>query len=261
MTEEKLKRFRLIYKIITGLLIIIAGICLISACIDIYRTGGKSPFSRQIVKDSFSKISIPIYMCIVVTILGFIVDFILPKENTNTKLNKNHKLILDILYSKKDLQNCDKELLTLIENQKKKRIRVLIINLIITAICGVAFFIYALDKSIYQADNTAFILNAVKVLVPLVIVALCSNIIYLYQFEKSLITEIDTLKLAPVKTGTSATDNKDTKTTVFERILPYVKYIILIASIILIIYGFSHDGDSGVLSKAIRICTECIGLG
>ena len=36
---------------------------------------------------------------------------------------------------------------------------------------------------------------------------------------------------------------------------------ILVASIILIVYGFLCGGTVDVLAKAINICTECIGLG
>ncbi|MBP3451179.1 MAG: thioredoxin [Agathobacter sp.] len=41
---------------------------------------------------------------------------------------------------------------------------------------------------------------------------------------------------------------------------PY-RNAILIASLILVVYGFLNGGTVDVLAKAINICTECIGLG
>lgn len=41
----------------------------------------------------------------------------------------------------------------------------------------------------------------------------------------------------------------------------YIKYVILALSIILIVLGVFTGEAKAVLSKATRICLECIGIG
>ena len=43
--------------------------------------------------------------------------------------------------------------------------------------------------------------------------------------------------------------------------LSKLKYLLLILGISLAIYGFVSGGYVDILTKAIYICTECIGLG
>lgn len=49
-------------------------------------------------------------------------------------------------------------------------------------------------------------------------------------------------------------DNSKVKLTV-------IRSILLVAALALIIYGLSCGGFKDVMSKAIRICYECIGIG
>ena len=80
MNELTTKRIHRIYSILLSIIIIIAGICLIISCIDIYNSG-KQPFSREAVANAFSKINIPIYLCIFMSFLGFILDLFIPNKN------------------------------------------------------------------------------------------------------------------------------------------------------------------------------------
>lgn len=62
MTKDNKIRFRSIYKILLSISIILAGICLVIGCVSIYFAG--NGYSREIVSATFSKINIPVYMCL-----------------------------------------------------------------------------------------------------------------------------------------------------------------------------------------------------
>jgi hypothetical protein len=49
--------------------------------------------------------------------------------------------------------------------------------------------------------------------------------------------------------------------TVNEKALNIFRVVFLIAAVAFIIAGVFNGGASAVLSKAINICTECVGLG
>jgi len=100
MTKENVLRFYRIYKILLSAVIVIAGICFIAGCISIYLSGD-SPYSREIVAETFGKIAIPVYLCLVMTIIGFILDIVLPaeckadnKKNTSKRVKPTEALKL-----------------------------------------------------------------------------------------------------------------------------------------------------------------------
>lgn len=80
MTYEKTKQLRRIYGIALTAIIVIAGICLMAACICIYASGGDEPYSREAVAEAFSGIAFPVYLCLGMIAGSFILDFILPAE-------------------------------------------------------------------------------------------------------------------------------------------------------------------------------------
>ena len=100
MTKENMMRIHRIYSILLSIVIIISGICLIAACISIYESGDH-PFSRQAVSDAFSGIAFPVYLCLIMTILSFILDVVLPAEHKKSTAQKPYAHILKSLYSKK----------------------------------------------------------------------------------------------------------------------------------------------------------------
>ncbi len=89
MTKETRIRFLRIYGILLGIVIVIAGICLMAGCLSIYNSGDR-PYSREIVAEVFSKIAVPVYLCLAMTILGFVLDAILSPEKETPKAKKAH---------------------------------------------------------------------------------------------------------------------------------------------------------------------------
>ena len=79
MTKEKMKQIHLIYSIVLSVMLCIAGICLMVACVGTYRSGDQ-PFSRQSVAAAFSPIAVPVLLCLGLIIIGFLLDLFLPKN-------------------------------------------------------------------------------------------------------------------------------------------------------------------------------------
>ena len=92
-------RIHLIYSIVLSVFTVIAGICLIAACIGIYNIGDR-PFSPERVAEAFSTIALPVYLCVALIILGFILDFFSPTEKEKLLPEKQHAVILAKLHEK-----------------------------------------------------------------------------------------------------------------------------------------------------------------
>ena len=65
------KRIHTIYAILLSIVTVIAGICLMAACLQIYRSGD-TPYSPESVQAAFATIAVPVYLCIALIIGGFI---------------------------------------------------------------------------------------------------------------------------------------------------------------------------------------------
>ena len=76
MTKETKMRILRVYSILLGVVIVIAALCLMAGCLSIYNSGDQ-PYSPEIVAQTFSKISIPVFLCIGMIILGFVLNFLL----------------------------------------------------------------------------------------------------------------------------------------------------------------------------------------
>ena len=92
MTNETKMRILRIYSILLGVVIVIAAICLMAGCLCIYNSGDQ-PYSREIVAETFSKIAIPVFLCIGMIVLGFVLNFLLSpvdekKEKKTVSINK-----------------------------------------------------------------------------------------------------------------------------------------------------------------------------
>ena len=84
MNNETLKQIHHIYNVILSIVIVIAGICLMCACLSIYQSGDQ-PYSREAVAAVFAPIAFWIYLCITMIVLGFIFEFLFPADAKKSK--------------------------------------------------------------------------------------------------------------------------------------------------------------------------------
>lgn len=257
MTNNKDVFARRIYNILHSASIIIAGVCLMAGCLSIYSLGDGA-YSRQIVAETFSKISLPVYLCLILTIIGFIWDFIVPSKPEKEKKFKPYAHLLDRLTAKKDLRNCDETLLNAIYKERKARKLHTLIRTIIICISGTIFLVYALNSNNYQTDINASVIKAMWLLIPCLIIPCTYSVFTAYHNEKSLKKEIDLIKKAPAKNDVEEIQDNTSKS---EKTVNIMRFALLFVGIGVLLYGYFAGGTADVLTKAINICTECIGLG
>ena len=105
------------------------------------------------------------------------------------------------------------------------------------------------------------VLLALAVSLPLVVASVATLVISAFVCEKSAKRERAAL-LEAVKSGykpappvTEEVTEKETKR------LMITKYVILGIAVLFVVIGIFNGGMADVLDKAVKICTECIGLG
>ena len=256
MTKESTMRIHRIYNILFSIVIVTAGICLIIGVLTIYNSGDQ-PFSRESVAATFSTIAFPVYLTLVMAVISFVWEIISPSDKEKNPNAKDYPAILSNLYEKKDFSNGEVSVQEEIKALWKNRKLHIIIRTVVLVVCSAAFLLYALNSAnFHQSEINASMINAMKVLVPCSLISFAYALFVAIHNEKSIQREMELVKKLPA--STASTDGEIVSEE--KRLSPY-RNAILAAAIILIVYGLLNGGTIDVLTKAINICTECIGLG
>ena len=253
MENRKFILLRRIFGILLSISILTAGICLIAGCLSIYNSGDK-PYSREAVAATFAKISVPVFICLGLTVISLIVELVFPldsKVKNPPPVHMTHKRLYDL----KDTDNCDGATSLIIKKERNRRKINVLICIILVAIACIATVPCALDMLYFHPEDinksvaTTFTSLAIYMIIPFGYAVFSA-----YRNEKSMRREIDILKQLPAAERTEPAAERDVWVVILRTLL-------LALGALLLIYGFVSGGTADVLTKAINICTECIGLG
>lgn len=254
MTQNRAARIRFIYGTALSLVIGAAGICLMAACLSIYRSGDK-PFSREAVAAAFAPIAIPVYLCLAMVILGFVLELLLPAAK-KTKAVKDRAMTLQRLHEKADLTICGPVLKGDILAQQKKRKNLALLTAAALTVGSVIFLSYSLNgENFHQSDITSSVVKAVYMLLGCMGVPFALAVYSAYVSRTSMDIEIELVKQAPKAQFPKKPEPKSPKAE------NTVRWLMVAAAVAVMVYGFFAGGTADVLTKAVNICTECVGLG
>ncbi len=259
------KRIRLIYGTVSGAAIGIAGLLIIAAAIRIYRgdfaVDGQL-YSPAAVAAAFQPISLAVYIALALLIGGFILNMIFPGEPKKLPVEKQYKTILENLQKKFCPDACESSLRQQIQAQQKKRTVLKILSLAILGISGIVFFCYGLNIGNFPlSDATGSMIKAMWFFIPCLLVPFGFAVFSHYAQKRSTMQEIALLKEAISQGATGTLKPAEKTQNATGNALKIAKCIILCLAVGMMIYGIVFGGTKDVLTKAINLCTECVGLG
>lgn len=259
MTEKNLSRIFCIYRILLSISIIAAGLCLIFGCLSIYYSKDLT-YSRQAVAQVFNTIAVPVYLCLGLSAVSLVLGVIFPAFSVKHNPKISYKNRLSLLLSKKDFKALRGEELKAIEKERKKRKLITALQAVATSVACLVFLIYALNGEHYDnSDINGSVINAMWVLLPCLSVMLIVSVLAEIFRSKSFMREIEQIKKLPSLKSSSVENTSDKNKSDIK--ISVIRCAILLLSIGILIYGFATGGVYDVLTKAVNICTECIGLG
>lgn len=257
MNERQVKILHRIYGVLLSISAVVAGICLIAACVNLYLSGD-APFTRASVAAGFAAIAAPIYECLVLTLGGFFLQLFLPLQPEKLPVKKQWSVILKRRRSAVDLQRCDSALCAQVAAQVRAREKMAISCGLIVVLAGVIFLSYALDSSnFHQTDINGSMLAAMKVMLPCLAAPFGYGLYCCRFFRLSMQREAEALAAAPAEAKRDAAPAQQDN----RAWLTAVQLTLLCVAVIMVVYGMAAKGMADVLTKAVNICTECIGLG
>lgn len=258
MTKDSISRLRRIFGAVPSISIVIAGLCLMAACLGIYRSGDQA-FSRETVAAAFRPIKIPVYLCLALVLAGFVLRLFFPAEPKKPTAGKQNSLILQRLQEKTDLSQCDEDLRGAIEKERRGRRLHRTVRAGLLILTGVVFLVYIFSGDRFQLpDINSSMINAMRVLLPCLTVTFGFGVFTAYRSSASMKKEIELMKQANAAAPRKPEPKQEVSC---GKHLNQVRTVIVVLAIILLVYGFLSGGTADVLTKAINICTECVGLG
>ena len=245
-----------ILRIVLSISIILAGVCLMAACFGIYHSGGDQPFSRESVAAAFGPIALPCCLCLGLVAVSFLLELFFPSPAEKKKPGRQTAMVLEKLQEKVDLSRCGAELKNAITAQRSVRRRFQIVGWVLLIVSGIVFLSYGANPhNFHQSQINGSMIAAMYRFVPCCLIPYGYGVWAAYASRRSMEEEIKLLKTAPAESKIAAPAKAGSKK------LTVLRNALLLLGIGILVFGYFTGGTADVLTKAVNICTECVGLG
>ncbi len=251
MPQEKVKRLHFLYGCFLGLLIIGLAIAMIILCIGIYQSGDR-PFSREVLSLAFAQLAIPGWFCVAAILGGLLLHLVFPLPQVKKEPIQNQKTILS-KYMRNRSELPEDSLTKLATLERKCRNYAYIRFAILAGLCLVPEIYFTDMDHFGVADITADVQWATLVVFIPALVAFFIGLTFHSAMEKIRQQMIQLFKDHRIKQGNLPHSPADHTN--------LIRGIVLAIAVIFLVLGICNKGYDDVLGKAIKICTECIGLG
>jgi uncharacterized membrane protein len=254
MTNSKYGK---IIAIASSVCIVLLGIAFIISCAHLFFTADDVAYSRERVGEYLLVLAIPSFITIALTVCGFIYSYI-NAEKVDETTERTPGELLESFASRFDFQSFNEETKNAVLKIRKRRNIIDFIASEFSALCFVLIIDYFLFIAKFSVESlNADMASAFAFCLPIATLAVAIHIPRLYLSEKSAKEELAILK-AGAK-GASLIKKENCKKALDKNKI--AGYAVACVAIVLIVIGIINGGMDDVFGKAIRICTECIGLG
>lgn len=240
-------------------------LCFILSCTDIFFNGGESPFSREVVAEYFTRIAPITFICLALVVaLGVLSLYVRAKNPARIPLSKRN--LLKLTEKKLSAYQTSVTYDAVKESEIKWRRIVIISCAALSALVSAVALIFILNPARYVSDdfNTDIAYSSLIGLAAAV-VSFAACYVASYLLDRSYVRQNgaarEELGRVRLSDKASETPEEELPFCANKRNLLIIRSAIIGISVIFIILGIVNGGMSDVLGKAVRICTECIGLG
>ena len=245
---------------ITAILVLLTGIIFIVCCSHLYFTGGDQPYTR----DRAALYLIAPMISGVIT-LGLAASGGILATVTGAKGNENAPRtkieMLESFAKRYDINDFGDETRSQIIRSRTLRAIFKYLSITFSAVIFLLVLVYICFFARFTIENlNSDVIVALGVALPLSAIAIGVHVIRLYLVELSAARELETMKSYIKENGGIKVLTKVEKKANFDYAV-IVRFLILAVAIIFVAVGVFNGGMSDVLQKAVKICTECIGLG
>lgn len=262
-------RIRKYYGICLGAFTVVIGLLFIIQAATIYYSD--APYSREIVGEKLLKILAPVILWIIAVVAGYVLTVLFPcGEERRSKPNAQKTL------SRLRARMPKGESEAFLEERARFK-KYELTRLVIWSVCAAFALASAIVSIVYLANTAHFsganlngeVLRMLKNVMPWVGVSFLLFAGAVIYEQVSAKRELESMKKllvlgrgCPLEENVfTNVQNKVGAVTGSKWLLLGVRLAVLALALVFIGVGIQNGGMSDVLTKAIMICTECIGLG
>lgn len=257
MSEVKKQRIQLIAGCVVSVLLVASGIALMLSCIGIYRAGAR-PFTREAIGAAYARIAVLLWVTVGASVAALVLRVAFPTRKKPRRARTEHRAILSRLVERLPME-CDPAVWEEIDAERRLRRLLRAACIALSILFSVPSANYVFNPRHYGERYNATVVAACLWILPAVLASLGVWIVFSFAEDYSYRRELASVKRAMAGgTPRPAPREKREKGTTLVLVL---RIVIAVAALVLLIVGIVNGGMADVLSKAINICTECIGLG
>ncbi len=271
MSDQMKRRVRLGYAIFVSLLLALTALLFVISCIGIYRSGD-SPFTRESVGTAIRAIIVPIVLTVACAIGGGILHVCMPPPAEKLRAPKDADATLRRL-SKRLPRSLPVDTAASILAERKRRCVLWLLLWVYFLLCAVYPAFYVLNSANFVGEAlNAEIGIASLLLLSFALLFTVGALAFAWLRRRSFMREADAVKafLAAPVTGADEMPSSQTSSsaslTAFlrknaDKCRLALRIFVLLLAVLFILLGILNGGMADVVKKAIKICTECIGMG
>ena len=266
--EQLMGRITFIYSIVLSVITVLTAIAFAASCIHIFKTGGASPFTREVISMHLGRVLPLNILCLIGIIGGGVLSLISDARQKPHVQKLTSKTLLRIYEKRLSPYSRSEKYVSACEGEKKVRRYIVISCIAIAAILVAAAAVFVFDFPRYTKEdcNTDI---AYSVVISAVCAVCTGAACYAASvlLERSYARSVASAKseLSEKKSSDEVPDEDKARAAALSENAGHAVYIargaVIVIAIALIIAGVSNGGMADVLGKAVQICTECIGLG
>ena len=251
-----------IISLLISITVIVAAVCYAVSCISIYSAGGSTPFTREIVAEHLGRL-LPISITAIILVIAAGILSLFAKAPKATVIPIKSKALLKITEKKLSKDDLSEEYMEKKSSEAKQRRFIIIICASLSAVISIIALIFILDPSGYTvADANTDIAYSAVIALAATLVVLAGVVAASIQSEQSYKRVLQKAReeLTRQKACGISADSDNAELAEGHTVM-IIRLVILAVAVAFIIIGSLNGGMEDVLGKAVRICTECIGLG
>lgn len=244
-------------------LIIACAVIYSVSAISIYTSADTAPYSRDAVMLHLSRTAPISYVTLAVALISGVLS-LFNKKKRLSELPLTHKA--EVRINERTLGDMQgKNYLKVKENEKKRRRKLAVLLFAISSVISLSSLLFLLNPNRYSIENINTDI-AYSVVIAGVAMLLMLTLVYIYMHfsAKSYLRLLNAAneRIATLKeAGTLAKPAPRTESNQKKHALFIVRCTLILLAIFFIALGVADGGMREVFGKAIRICTECIGIG
>ena len=265
MSDKTVKIIRTLTGIILSALALVCAIALAVSCVQIYQSGSR-PFTPERISDAWSSIAIFVWLFVACAIAGGVIDLLFPAPRKKQKGQPYPELRLAKIKARLARKQYPDELLLPLVKQE---IYVKSMRITAVAVCTISAsypLIYLNNLDNFTSLDTQLNAQVIAAVLPslccaIIAMAFCYAVRLLSDAScESAILYAKAIMLIPAPAAEKKPIGKVSKS------LPayttsVLQVVLIVVAVCMIVAGIFNGSMNDVLQKAIRICTECIGLG